>query len=119
MTKVRVQMWALYAAAWLPFAAMYSVIITRSQPMSAGQSLAHGFWYVLPAALLGVGVWRITQVVAWPPRNRWAFFATHVLLATVFAALWVFAEVAIIARNTGFVQAFQISKSFALYQTLD
>jgi sensor histidine kinase YesM len=119
MTKKRAQMWAWYAAAWVPLAALYSIIITRQRPMSAGDSLRSGVGYVLPVALLGVGVWWLTRIVVWPPKSRWRFFVTHAFLAATFAGLWLFAEVALIAVGTGFALAIQISKSFALFQSLD
>jgi LytS/YehU family sensor histidine kinase len=112
-------MWGWYAAAWLPMAALYSVIITRQRPMSAGESLISGVGYVLPVALLGVGVWWLSGIVVWPPKSRWRFFVTHAFLVSAFAGLWLFAEVAIIARSAGFARAIQVSKTFALFQTLD
>ncbi|HEY9226543.1 MAG TPA: hypothetical protein VIP11_07860, partial [Gemmatimonadaceae bacterium] len=119
MSRTRAQMWAWYAAAWIPLAAMYSIVITRQQPMSIGQSLVRGVWYVLPVPLLGVGVWWLTRVLVWPPKSRWRFFITHAFLASAFAGLWLFAEVAIIARSTGFAQAIEICKTFAVYQSVD
>src|SRR5262245_60085671 len=116
MTKTRAQMWAAYVAAWLPMAAFYSVVITRQRPMSAGESLMSVFGYVLPAALLGVGVGWVTGIVVWPPKSRWRFFVTHALLASAFAGLWLLAEVALIASSTGFTQAIHIIKTFAYFK---
>ena len=119
MTKTRAQMWVWYAAAWLPMAAFYSLIITSQRPMSAGESLMTVVGYVLPAALLGVGVCWLTGIVAWPPKSRWRFFVTHAFLASAFAGLWLLAEVALIASSTGFTQAIHIIKTFALFQARD
>ena len=119
MNTTRYRMWAWYAAAWVPLALFYSLIIVRTRPMTVLQSIIDGFWYVAPVAVLGVGVWWVTRILTWPPKNRWRFFLTHVVCAVVFAALWMAAEVLIIALNTGLAQAIKVSKTFVVFQSFD
>ena len=57
-----------------------------------------GFTYVVPAAILGIGVWCLTRLVEWPPRSKCALRRRSTLLgAAVFSAIWLGIEVGTIA----------------------
>jgi two-component system LytT family sensor kinase len=111
--------WIWYALAWIPVALFYAIPMARTRPMSVAQALAQGFSHVLPAALLGVGVWALTRIIDWPPRDKWRFTALHVLGAAVFSAAWLSIEVGMIAIATGFSAAIELSKIFAGFQAID
>src|SRR5688572_22766701 len=83
----RLKFWVLYAAAWSPLAVVYGVLIAqRGVPPAIAAS--SGFTTVLPAALLGAGVYVITGRIGGPDRGRLRLVALHLLLALAYAALW-------------------------------
>src|SRR5262245_1671835 len=103
----RLRAWAWYAVAWTPIALCYAVPMARTRPMSVEQSLLQGFTHVIPAALLGIVVWRFTAIVAWPPRSRWRFVAVHLVGAIAMSVAWLGFEVGLIARYTGWTEAIE------------
>jgi signal transduction histidine kinase len=79
--------WFLYAAAWIPLAALYAVLIAQSgaPPLDAAVG---GFGTVLTAAVLGTGVHWMTGRIGSPERGRVRLVALHSLFAVAFSALW-------------------------------
>jgi signal transduction histidine kinase len=79
--------WLLYAAAWMPFAVLYAVLIGQrgAPPLDAAASALST---VLSAALLGIGVHWITGRVGGPERGRVRLLALHSLLAVAYSAAW-------------------------------
>ena len=78
-----------------------------------------GITYVLPVALLGIGVWMLTARIPWPPKRPLGFMVLHFLLSAVFAFLWLASQWALIASGTGPALALTIVKSFAAYQSIE
>ena len=79
--------WLLYSIAWLPLVAIYALLI--AQPgMGVLDALTGSLATVLPAALLGALVVRITERMADSSRGRAWFLGIHVLLAIVYGAAW-------------------------------
>src|SRR3982750_4529590 len=101
--------WLWYAAAWIPAAIFYAIPMARTRPMSAFQALMQGFSHVIPAAILGIGVWRLTQLIEWPPRNKWQFIALHLLGAVTLSVVWLGIEVGTIALALGVSLALEVS----------
>ncbi len=79
--------WLLYASGWLPYAASYFLIF-RLQRSSYQQALLYAGLNVLPAALLGVGVFWLAGLLRWPGLRRTFFLAAHFMGAISFALLW-------------------------------
>jgi len=83
----RPQFWLVYAAAWLPLAAIYALLIA-SRGMTAADALGGSLSSVIPAALLGVVVIRLTERIAASDSGRWRFLILHGVLALGYAAVW-------------------------------
>jgi two-component system, LytTR family, sensor kinase len=88
--------WFAYIVAWLAAAVFWSMAAasgTRSSPLEA---LPYGLITMASAALMGVGVWRLTDRVRWDWRSP-AFYAVHaaglVMYASVYASSMVFTDV--------------------------
>jgi sensor histidine kinase YesM len=119
MTKTRYRVWIWYAAGWIPLGLFYAVLMSRTRFMSVGDAIESGLAYVLPVAVMGVGIWHTTAKLTWPPASRASFFAKHVGLAVLFSILWVGVEISLIATGTGFSTALGIARPWAGFQALD
>ncbi len=109
MSRTRAQMWAWYAAAWIPLAAMYSIVITRQQPMSIGQSLVRGVWYVLPVPLLGVG----GGFVIIPALTRYTNLDSKSIVATSLAVIALVSTGSVITASLSGVMHWAVGAPFA------
>jgi signal transduction histidine kinase len=76
---------ALYVLAWLPFLALYLFAFTASGEAGPAAALVVGLYYIVPPAVLGVAVIRLSLRTPWPGRHAARFFARHVALALLFA----------------------------------
>lgn len=87
---VRSNRW-LYVVAWLPYLAIYLAAF-MTYPISLGMALRNVIAYVLPNALLGALVLRLSRHRWWPIGQGARFFAAQAGLATAFAlasiAVW-------------------------------
>src|SRR3954470_13445345 len=94
MKKSSLSPWVWYAALWVLDGAAYSTAIAEFKPgLGWTRAIQSGVQYVVPSALLGVGVWQLTRVIRWPPRRLPIFIASHIALAMVFAGVGLGAEV--------------------------
>src|ERR1051325_4148444 len=117
MKSLRV--WSAYASLWLPVAVLYAVLIAQFRGVPPGAAVVSGISYVIPPALLGVGLWLLSRWLTWPTARPARFFAIHALLAGLFSALWLLINVAWIAwRAGGWRVALDISRDFAGWQML-
>ena len=91
--------WLLYALAWVPIAVLYAAAL--SQEVSPGRAVQGAIVSVTVAAILGVGVWRVSGVVPWRPDRVGRFLALHFLLAVAFVGLWIAAVYARLAIQGG------------------
>ena len=91
--------WLLYALAWVPIALLYAAAL--SQEIPAGRAIQGAITSVAAAAILGVGVWRVSGAVPWRPDRAARFLALHFLLAIAFVGVWVAAIYARIALQGG------------------
>lgn len=80
--------WLVYAAAWLPYAALYLLIFLAQGPRSAVTAIADMLSNVGTAAVLGLGVLALTERIPWSSRRPAAFFAAQAGLALAYAAAW-------------------------------
>ena len=73
MSTLQKRSWLGYFIVWAIVGAVYASMMTQSRPMFVGLrpgiALMEGIGYVVPVAILGVGVWHLTRWIAWPPRN--------------------------------------------------
>lgn len=83
--------WGLLIVAWTPVWVVYSILahVTATEPWP--RAILIGARAVGIAALLGVGVWRLSGRRGWPERLSLSFGLTNLRDAVLYAALWVFA----------------------------
>jgi LytS/YehU family sensor histidine kinase len=91
--------WFLYALAWVPIAVLYAAAL--SQEVSPGRAVQGAIVSVTVAAILGVGVWRVSGMVPWRIDRVGRFLALHLLLAVAFVGLWIAAIYARLAIQGG------------------
>lgn len=89
----RTRFWMLYTASWLVFALLYTLPILSGSDMSTTDALTAGVSTVVPAALLGIGVWRLCSVVQRTAGGHSSvynirFIGIHVLSALVYTGIW-------------------------------
>lgn len=80
--------WRIYAAAWLPYATLYTALFLtdgRNRPLAA---VAATVLNISTAALLGVAVVWMCGRLAWPARRPAAFAAAHAAAAFAYAGGW-------------------------------
>jgi signal transduction histidine kinase len=88
----RALVWLQLAVGWLPILALYTaLIVTQHQPVSIWHAAALAIRSLLPAALLGVLVYRFARRVPWPRPFRLRFALIHVIAALTYAFAWILA----------------------------
>ena len=90
----------LYTGAWLFFFGLYALMLISGRETSFAQSLNASFFTVLPAALLGLLVWKLASRFSWTGTGRVRFFAVHMICAVVYGLAWsgiTLAQIAIFA----------------------
>lgn len=90
MPRTRAWVWWQLVIGWLPVWALYTtLIITAHGGASVFHAAFSGLRAVGAAALLGLGVHRLTERVPWPRPFRVSFLLLHVAAALVYAVTWV------------------------------
>jgi two-component system LytT family sensor kinase len=85
----RLRFLVLYLAAWLPAAALYSLLIyLQTNDRSVSGALMGGVQSVLLAALLGLPVWSVTQRFAEKSRSIGRVVAVHAGMGLAYALAW-------------------------------
>lgn len=79
--------WLLYASAWLSYAASYFLIF-RLEHISYRLALLYAALNVVPAALLGVGVFYFAWRLRWPSRRTAVLIPAHLSGSVLFAVTW-------------------------------
>ena len=83
----RRRFWLLYAAAWIPLTAIYALLIAQPGMPILG-AIIGSLTSVLPAALLGAIVIRLTDRITDANAGRTRFLVLHALLAILYGAAW-------------------------------
>jgi hypothetical protein len=88
----RALVWLQLALGWLPVLALYAgLIFTQHQPVTLARALLFAARSLLPAALLGILVYRFARRVPWPRPFRARFALIHVMAALTYAVAWIVA----------------------------
>jgi sensor histidine kinase YesM len=74
--------------AWLPIWALFLTLLLSVHHLDHWSALAIATRSVLIAALLGLGVYRLSQFWPWPRPLRLSFLLRHALAAAIYAGLW-------------------------------
>ena len=88
----RALVWLQLAVGWLPILALYTaLIVTQHQPVTLTHAAALAIRSLLPAALLGMVVYRFAKRVPWPRPFRMRFALIHLIAAPAYAFAWILA----------------------------
>ena len=80
--------WLGYAFGWLALSALYALAVMLNFRTPPSVALPWGLLAMGTAAVLGIGVWRLTGLVSWTSARSARFWATHVLAAGTYAAVY-------------------------------
>lgn len=84
--------WLQLAMGWLPVWALYTALIVFEHgPTSTAHAALAALQAVLPAALLGLVVFRFTRRLPWPRPFRPGFLALHLAAALAYGITWIVA----------------------------
>lgn len=83
----RARFWLPYAAAWIPFLAIYTSAFALSGELPLGAAIIAGFDNALPFALWGLGVVWICGRLTWRPGRAVRFLGIHLGIAVLYATL--------------------------------
>ena len=111
--------WWIYTAAWLPFAGFYALALTTTKTLPPGRALAAGVLYVIPIALFGVGIWRLSGYLERRRASALTIVLVHFLVGAATAFAWLGIEVAQIGAQIGLSGAWAAAQAFAGFQVLD
>jgi hypothetical protein len=88
----RVLVWLQLGLGWLPVLALYAgLIFTQHQPVTIARATVLAVRSLLPAALLGILVYRFANRVPWPRPFRLRFALIHAVAAPAYALAWIMA----------------------------
>src|SRR5512143_722383 len=76
------------AIGWLPVWALFTLLIVTAHDSPILPAALAGLRMIAAAALLAVGVNRLTARLSWPHPLNWRFVAVHVLAACLYAGAW-------------------------------
>jgi two-component system LytT family sensor kinase len=79
--------WIAYVIAWLAAALFWTLAAASSGGRPALETLPFGLLAMGPAAIMGLGVWRLTDRVAWDWRAL-SFYATHATALAIYSVLY-------------------------------
>lgn len=117
--------WAWYAAAWIPLAVFYGMLMLFPRPVIARPTptpfvaVAASLSYVVPVALLGVVVWWAVGRIIWPPKSMTRLVLLHGLASILFSGVWLAIQVGGIIAGVGFASAMTIAAGFAGFQFIE
>lgn len=78
----------LYAAAWTVYAVLDALSLYSAGNIGLGTAFISDFLGTVPAAVMGIGVWRLCERLQLTPRNRLRFITIHTLSAILYAVVW-------------------------------
>jgi LytS/YehU family sensor histidine kinase len=79
--------WIAYAAAWLAATLFWTLASASGAGRAPAETLPYAFLTMVPAALMGVGVWHLTRRVPWDFRAP-SFYAIHGLGLVAYSVLY-------------------------------
>ena len=74
--------------AWAPFFVLWTLFVTAFADGGFAYASLSGLVNTGTAALLGLGVWRLTRSYRWPDRVRVSFYSTHFAVGFLYASIW-------------------------------
>lgn len=89
LRKGNYEFWIIYSVAWLPYAASYAAVFISQARSSFAVAVKDASYNILPAALLGAVVVILCSRFPWHHDKRARFVSTHLILALLYAGLWI------------------------------
>jgi len=83
----RPRFWLLYTTAWTPLAVIYALLIAKPG-VPILDAISGSLSSIVPAALLGAIVVKLTERITDANSGRMRFLVQHALLGILFAAVW-------------------------------
>ena len=80
--------WLIYFAFWFLYVLSYVAVFLARGETSFIAALRAALFNVLPAALLGIGVFRLCRIIPWSLQQRVWFFPAQLFLAAVYSISW-------------------------------
>ena len=77
-----------YVLIWIPMMWLYALILVAMKRVPLPQALLSGVVVMGTAALLSLGVWKLSARLPLPERGRLGFYLIQLLLAAVYTATW-------------------------------
>jgi len=82
--------WLQLIIGWLPVFVLYTgLIVSQHQPVTVARAATFAIRSLLPAALLGVLVYRFAQRMPWPRPFRLRFALVHLVAAIAYSVGWI------------------------------
>lgn len=86
--KLSSKFWFIYSVAWLPYALSYILVF-----LTQSNGSFSGIFFIMcrnliPAAVLGIGIVWICNLLNWSLHQRIWFFPLHIILSIVYSTLW-------------------------------
>jgi LytS/YehU family sensor histidine kinase len=82
--------WLQLLVGWLPFWALFTTLVLTNHPnVSLGTASFISLRMIIAAAIVGLGVQRLTEKFPWPTPIRPGFVVLHVIAAMVYSLTWV------------------------------
>jgi Histidine kinase len=86
----RALVWLQLVIGWLPVFVLYTgLIVSQHQPVTVGRAAVLALRSLIPAALLGVLVYRFAQRMPWPRPFRLRFALVHLVAAIAYSVTWI------------------------------
>jgi sensor histidine kinase YesM len=99
---------------------LFAFPMVQTQPgVGVAQALIQSVSHWLTPTIMCVGIWKLSEKLAWPPRSTPRFVAIHALLAIVFSSVWLGVDVSFIILGVGLRAALVLARSFEGFQWID
>ncbi len=111
--------WLIYAVAWIPVAGLYAIALTTTKTLPAERAVVAAFFYMVPLAFFGVGIWWLSGVLVGRRARPLTVGIVHVIAAAFTTVAWLAIEFAQIASQAGIAGASAAVQTFAGFEVLD
>jgi two-component system LytT family sensor kinase len=110
--------WALYGLAWVPVLIGYTNLLARMRGLPLDAAFEASMVYVASAALLGVLVWHMTDLIVLPETGYVAFIGLQVVLAATYSLAWLVPIALHLMIRSGIDATMRVVPTFADWQFL-
>ena len=94
---------AIVLSAWLPFAVLWMLFVRIFLDSTITYAAFSASVAIGIAAVLGVGVWRVSGLMPWPRRLSATFYLSHIALGLVYSLTWNLSFMTVLVRDGGWL----------------